>query len=96
MAGSNRDQLIAESFGYYMTVIKNPNASQKDKNQARKQADELLGLNAPKKIAPTTPDGKNPYQAAVKQLSNADLQLLANLKERSSQIVSGVDGCGAN
>ena len=42
---------------------------------------QLLGLYAPTKIAPTTPDGQEPYRLAIAQLSLEDLRTIKRLKE---------------
>ena len=93
---TDHDTLVSESYQFYLSVLKNPNATQKEKIEARRRADELLGLNAPKKIAQTTPDGKNPYKETVKALSTEQLELLTKLQERSSQLSTGSGGCSAN
>jgi hypothetical protein len=42
----------------------------------------LLGLDAPTRIAPVTPDGRNPYRLAVAQLSLDELRALKNVQTR--------------
>ena len=49
----------------------------------------LLGLDAPMRIAPTTPDGKEPYRMAVEHLSVDELRLLKKLRDRSRAIAAG-------
>ena len=45
-----RRELIAESFGFYMRVLHNPDASTGEQLSARQKADELMGLQAPKTV----------------------------------------------
>ena len=42
----------------------------------------MLGLDAPAKIAPVTPDGQEPYRLAVENLSVTELRILQQLQER--------------
>ncbi len=44
---------------------------------------ELLGLNAPLRIAPVMPDGMQPYRLAVESLSVVELRALSRLRERA-------------
>lgn len=61
----SRDDLVAQSFCFYMDVLRSSDSTTAEKLQARKLADNLLGLPAPKKIAPTSPDGEMTYGAAA-------------------------------
>jgi hypothetical protein len=54
---------------------------------------EILGLNAPQKIAPTTPDGQRPYELVVKDLTDEELATIERLAERH-RLVSGL-GAGS-
>ena len=56
--GVPKEVLIAESFGFLLSVLRDPKANWRDKIAARKEANAFMGLNAPTKIAPTTPEGK--------------------------------------
>jgi hypothetical protein len=51
----------------------------------------LFGLYAPMKIAPTTPDGKEPFRLAVAQLNMDDLRALKRLKE-SADLTCKLEG----
>jgi hypothetical protein len=53
----------------------------------------LLGLYPPAKVAPTTPDGKDPWAPALKDLSEQELAVLAKVYERAGQ---GAAGDGAD
>jgi hypothetical protein len=57
---------------------------------------EILGLDAPKKIAPTTPDGRQPYQLLVKEMSDDELATIERLAERHRQFVAGPSAGGPN
>jgi hypothetical protein len=73
----DRGELIAQSFEFYMSVLRSTEATVKEKLDARRKADELLGLIAPRKIAPTNADGDQTYGAAVM----AELMQLAEIGE---------------
>ena len=45
-----RQELIAESFGFYMRILHDDNASVNERLNARSKADDLMGLQAPKRI----------------------------------------------
>jgi Homeodomain-like domain len=57
---------------------------------------EILGLNAPRKIAPTTPDGERPYQLVVKDLTDEELDAIEHLAERYPQLALGPGAGGLN
>jgi hypothetical protein len=57
---------------------------------------EILGLNAPQKIAPTTPDGERPYELVVKGMTDDDLAAIERLAERYPQFARGVGAGGLN
>jgi hypothetical protein len=44
---------------------------------------QLLGLYAPTKIAPTTPDGQEPFRLAVAQLTMEELRTLQRIQKSS-------------
>ena len=52
---------------------------------------ELLGLNAPQKVAPTTPDGREPYRLTVEDFTQAQSRAEEWRRERFA-----VPGPGAN
>lgn len=52
----------------------------------------MLGLDAPTKIAPVTPDGQEPFRLAVEGLSVIELRALQQVQERQRTLtVSAVD-----
>jgi hypothetical protein len=55
-------------------------------NQARRT---MLGLDAPTRIAPVTPDGQEPYRLAVESLSVIELRALARLREHTVTLEEG-------
>jgi hypothetical protein len=57
---------------------------------------EVLGLNAPQKIAPTTPDGQRPYQLVVKEMTDDELALIERLTERHHQLIAVSSAGSAN
>ena len=94
-AGADPDLLRAKSYAWYMAVLQNGDVSTRDKLSARKAADELLGLIAPKKTAQTTTTGADVYEAVVvKNLSDEELEVLRKIRER--QLVAGNPQGSAN
>jgi len=94
-----KDELIAQSFGFYMDVLGDQKADRKHKLAARKAADDLLGLQAPKKIAPVMPDGDKPYELVVKSMSDEELEAIATVEqiaERHSSLATGTAGSSEN
>jgi hypothetical protein len=57
---------------------------------------EVLGLNAPQKIAPTMPDGQRPYQLIVKEMSDEELAFIERLAERHHQLIAVSGASSAN
>jgi hypothetical protein len=60
---------------------------------------EILGLNAPQKVAPTTPDGDHsyqPYQMLVKEMTDEELETIDRIAQRHRQLVSGAGGSRSN
>ncbi len=53
-----RDDVIGEVLGTYEDVLRNPEATVRDRLEASAAIRELFGLDAPRKIAATTPDGR--------------------------------------
>lgn len=49
-SGKNRKELVSESFGFYMRILSDTDATITEKLSARAKADDLMGLQAPKKI----------------------------------------------
>lgn len=82
-----RDELRAESLSFYLSVLRDQTASHRDRLLARERVDRLFGLDTPIKIAPTSPDGNQPYAS----LSKPELiaELLAKLQ--SGGIASGTE-----
>jgi hypothetical protein len=91
----DRAELVAESFAFYMSVMQGAEGetSVRDKLQARKQADDLLGLAAPTKIATTTVAGQDLYAGVVQELSNEELDVLERIAQRHAALLTG-DGAG--
>lgn len=49
-SGKTRRELVAESFGFYMRILSDPQATVSERLSARAKADDLMGLQAPKKV----------------------------------------------
>lgn len=101
--GRPKDEHVAEAYEFYARTIRNPseNVDLADKMRAQDSICRLLGLDAPTKIAPTTPDGKHPYQAddTIKSLTVDELVFLANIRQKALQNAKeasqGASGSGA-
>lgn len=85
----SREELIADAYGYYMQILHDKNADANVRLKARQSADRLLGLRAPIKIAPTTPDGDEPYRMVVEQLDTEDLENLMRIRDKMRDIATG-------
>lgn len=82
-AGADHELLRAKSYAWYMAVLQDEDVSTRDKLSARKAADELLGLVMPKKTAQTTAAGADIHEAAaVKDLTDEELEVLRKIRER--------------
>ena len=53
--------------------------------RVRERRAALLGLDAPQKVAPTSPDGSKPFEAALAGESTEALLLLTKLRGKASQ-----------
>lgn len=91
-----KEDLVAQSYGFYMGVVSSTDAELKEKLSARAAADKLLGLPAPIKVAPTTPDGKQPWKEAVSGLTDDELRAITKAGERMREVVAGASGSGSN
>jgi predicted transcriptional regulator len=54
-------------------------------HKVRERRAALLGLDSPTKIAPTTPDGSKPFEAALDSQSTEALLLLAKLRTQAAK-----------
>jgi hypothetical protein len=48
-SGKGKGELVSEAYGFYMSIIQSTDATITEKLAARRQADDLLGLAAPKR-----------------------------------------------
>lgn len=77
--GETRDWMRAQSLAVYSAVIRDPDASHRDRIKSQSQIDKLLGLHAPIKIAQTDAQGHDlPPDEARDRLS----ALAATIAER--------------
>lgn len=84
-AGQPRDILVAQSLGFLMSVLHDSSARARDRVAACKEANSLLGLHAPTKIAPVTPEGKPLpmiFNVRPEDLTDDELALLLRMKHR--------------
>lgn len=66
----DKSELVAASYGFYMQLIRSNEATVREKLQARKQADDLLGLQAPSRVALTDTEGNDQLRPVVEVLIN--------------------------
>jgi hypothetical protein len=57
---------------------------------------KLYGLDAPTKVAPTTPDGSAPWEPALRDLTDEELAVMAKLHERMTAIATSADAGARN
>lgn len=88
--------LVDQSYGFYMSVLADGMVDTREKLKARELADKLLGLQAPSKFAATTAAGDDLARAAVKDLSDEEIEILVRARERMSGICAGDSGRGTN
>ena len=84
--GQPKEQLQADSFAWYLSVLRSTKAKVSDKISARKAADELMGLQAPKLIAQTTSTGEDLMDAVIDRMSVADLEALNRMAEAAETV----------
>ena len=73
------DSFVSEAVGFYEEILRDPNSKLADRMEAQAALRQMLGLDQPMKIAPTTPDGESPYVPAV-FLTNLPIEQLAALR----------------
>lgn len=81
-SGRPKDEHIALALAFYESVLREPDldkAPYSTKLQAQRDICTLLGLNAPTKIAPTTPDGDDSY-------TPIDVELLKILTAEETEV----------
>ena len=73
-----RADFVAEALGFYEEIIRDPEAELREKMDAQLAIRQMMGLDKPFKIAPTTPDGRSNYipQKILSELPDEDLAVL--------------------
>lgn len=56
--GKDRRQARGEAIGFYESIIRDPGASRRDKIKARERLDEIYGIDAPRRLEHSGPEGK--------------------------------------
>jgi hypothetical protein len=83
---SQRDRAdhISDATGLYERIIRDPESTKREQMDAQAAIRQMLGLDQPTKIAPTTPDGKSSYipNEVIKQLSMEELECLSRIRAR--------------
>lgn len=88
--------LIAQSLGFYFSMMQDENVHPREKIKAREKADELLGLKSPIKIARTNSKGEDPLGKEIKGLSTDDIKTLISIGERAAGEIAGGGQSGAS
>ncbi len=84
------NDMKVQHYAVAMSIVRN-SEEDKDRLAALKHAGSIYGVQAPMKIAPTTPDGKLPYSAtkeALRELSVPELEILQKVRERVNTITA--------
>lgn len=80
--GETRDFFRAQSLAAYRSVLKNQEASIKEKILAQRQIDHLLGLHAPWKVAQTDTNGRDiPPDEARDRISSLASRVAERIRE---------------
>ena len=88
LEGDVRD-LAAKHYAIYMGVVADPHASIRDKLNAMKQADQLLGLRGPIKITTASAGNEAIYRKALEGMTRDELRVLAKANRRLKEVVAG-------
>jgi hypothetical protein len=89
-----KDEHIAEAFAFYESIIRDPEAVTADRMRAQDALRQLLGLDAPVKVANTTADGdtvQNNINVLVQQLSVEELTVLSRVRQRLLALEKGYE-----
>ena len=86
-ANRPREDFVAEAITFYESIIRDPEVDLRHKEDAQLALREMLGLDMPFKIAPTTPDGGSPYvpKKVLAEMSDDELAVLRRLHLRIQQ-----------
>jgi len=74
----DREELIASSYSFYLNVAQNKRALTTDRLRARKLADDLLGLEAPKQTVETHIDGTTMMAELMKVCADAERPVIVD------------------
>jgi len=93
-ADKSKDEFVAEALATYESIINNTEATNMDISQSQDAICRLLGLNAPAKVAPTTPDGERPYspeeaERITAEMSSDELEVLHKIHDRMKNLATG-------
>jgi hypothetical protein len=89
-----RDYFRSQSLAVYRSVLKNPDATLKEKILAQRQIDHLLGLHSPWKVAQTDTNGRDiPPDEARDRLSSLASRVAERIREAG--VGGNVAGDGA-
>jgi hypothetical protein len=83
--GRDKDEHVAQAYTFYESIMRDPEASRGEKMAAQRDIRQLLGLDAPLKVASTTPDGDavtRNINLVVEKLPDEDLQVLRRIRRQ--------------
>jgi hypothetical protein len=79
-----REDHVSDALSLYERIIRNPDSTQREQMDAQAAIRQMLGLDQPTKIAPTTPDGESTLvpQHVISQLTTEELRALSELRAK--------------
>ena len=78
----SRIELLAQVATVHQDIMTSVESSDKDRIAAAIALSKLFGLDAPVKIAPTTPDGMEQFRIAISDMSEEQLAITRTITKR--------------
>jgi hypothetical protein len=75
-SGKAKNEHVADAYQFYMGILQDSSASITEKLVARRQADDLLGLQAPKRVVEAHVDANDMLELWVDQLTPDQLRAI--------------------
>lgn len=75
-SGKAKTEHVADAYQFYMGILQSNDASITEKLVARRQADDLLGLQAPKRVVEAHVDANDMMELWVDQLTTEQLKAI--------------------
>ncbi len=83
IGADSRIDLVAQVAGTYAEVMHDGRQTAKDRVQAAEKMSKLFGLDAPFRVAPTTPEGDEPYKLAMADMTEEELLVILKIAEKA-------------